>query len=136
MSANHDVAYRLPSAVARVRLRHLKGCSMQPGGDTGQEQPMMIDASALQALFDALHSRGYTVVGPTARDGAIVLDELTSATELPYGWGVDTEAGRYRLRPREDTAAFAHSAGPQSWKKVLHPARARMWSADRSTGVV
>ncbi|MCU7729481.1 4Fe-4S dicluster domain-containing protein [Actinoplanes sp. KI2] len=97
---------------------------------------MTIDAPALQALFDALHSRGYTVVGPTVRDGAIVLDELTSATQLPYGWGVDTEAGRYRLRPRGDTAAFANSAGPQSWKQVLHPARARMWSADRSTGAV
>ena len=51
--------------------------------------------------------------------------------------GVDTDAGRYRLRSRGDTAAFGHSAGPQSWKDVLHPARARLWSADRTgDGVV
>lgn len=45
--------------------------------------------------------------------------------------GVELEAGRYRLRRREDGAAFAHSAGPQSWKSFLHPQRVRQWSADR-----
>jgi len=50
--------------------------------------------------------------------------------------GVEAEAGRHRLRERADTAAFGHSAGPQSWKSVLHPARARLWSADRATGSV
>ena len=94
--------------------------------------PVLIEAAALPRLFDALHTRGYTVVGPTARDGAIVVAELESASELPYGVGVDTEAGRYRLRARDDQAAFGHSAGPQSWKSVLHPARAPLWSADRS----
>ena len=94
--------------------------------------PVVIGADALPALFSVLQERGYTVVGPTARDGAIVLAELESAAELPYGWGVDTEAGQYRLRRRADTAAFGHSAGPQSWKTFLHPSRARMWSADRN----
>jgi len=93
-------------------------------------------ADGLPALFEALRGRGYTVAGPTVRDGAIVVAELTSAAELPFGWGVETEAGRYRLRARADTAAFGHSAGPQSWKSVLHPARARLWSADRATGAV
>ena len=99
-------------------------------------QTVVIDADALTALFDALRGRGYTVVGPTVRDGAIVVAELASAAELPFGWGVEADAGRYRLRQRPDTAAFGHSAGPQSWKSVLHPARARLWSADRATGSV
>jgi hypothetical protein len=41
-------------------------------------------------LLRRLHplvGRGYTVVGPTIRDGAIVLAELACADELPYGWG-------------------------------------------------
>ncbi|GAA1804996.1 4Fe-4S dicluster domain-containing protein [Luedemannella flava] len=96
----------------------------------------IIDVSGLGLLVELLQAQGFTVVGPTVRDGAIVLAELGSAAELPYGWGVDTEAGRYRLRERTDRAAFGHSAGPQSWKSVLHPARARMWSADRVTGEV
>jgi Fe-S-cluster-containing hydrogenase component 2 len=108
---------------------------MPPETD-GQERPAVVEAVALPALFEVLHTRGYVVVGPTVRDGAIVVSELSSAADLPYGWGVDTEAGRYRLRERGDTAAFGHSAGPQSWKSVLHPARARMWSADRASGAV
>ena len=112
---------------------------MHPSEDPVREpsgQAVIVDADALPALFDALRGRGYTVVGPTVRDGAIVVAELASAAELPFGWGVETEAGRYRLRERSDTAAFGHSAGPQSWKNVLHPPRAKLWSADRVTGTV
>ena len=97
---------------------------MHPSEDPARrssEQAVIVDADGLPALFDALRGRGYTVVGPTVRDGAIVVAELASAAELPFGWGVETEAGRYRLRERSDTAAFGHSAGPQSWKTVLHP---------------
>ena len=94
--------------------------------------PAVLDRDGLSALVAVLVADGRTVVGPTVRDGAIVLSELTSADALPYGWGVELEAGRYRLVPREDGAAFAHSAGPQSWKNFLHPSRERLWSADRT----
>ncbi|MFJ3714784.1 4Fe-4S dicluster domain-containing protein [Streptomyces sp. NPDC090057] len=88
----------------------------------------------MTALVDVLIRRGFTVIGPTVRDGAVELAELRSADELPYGWGVELEAGRYRLRERPDGAAFGHAAGPQSWKSFLHPARVRQWSADRTDG--
>ena len=92
----------------------------------------VLDKDGLDALVAALVADGRTVVGPTVRDGAIVLAELDSAGQLPYGWGVELEAGRYRLCHREDGAAFAHSAGPQSWKNFLHPQREKLWSADRT----
>ncbi|MEU8849495.1 4Fe-4S dicluster domain-containing protein [Streptomyces sp. NPDC048564] len=92
----------------------------------------VLDRDGLNALVAALVAQGRTVVGPTVRDGAIVLAELTSADALPYGWGVELDAGRYRLVRREDGAAFAHSSGPQSWKSYLHPSRERLWSADRT----
>ncbi|WP_236246125.1 4Fe-4S dicluster domain-containing protein [Streptomyces sp. CC210A] len=91
----------------------------------------VIDRDGLDALVRELRARGHTVIGPTVRDGAIVLAELDSAGLLPFGWGVEHEAGRYRLRRRDDEAAFAHSAGPQSWKAYLHPQRERQWTADR-----
>ena len=112
---------------------------MHPSEDQARQPSgpaVVVDADRLPVLFGALVGRGYSVVGPTVRDGAIVVAELASAAELPFGWGVETEAGRYRLRERADTAAFGHSAGPQSWKSVLHPPRARLWSADRVTGAV
>ncbi|MFE7855560.1 4Fe-4S dicluster domain-containing protein [Streptomyces sp. NPDC057403] len=98
---------------------------------TATAAPAALDRKGLDALVAALVAQGRTVVGPTVRDGAVVLAELTSADALPFGWGVELEAGRYRLVRREDGAAFAHSAGPQSWKNFLHPPRERLWSADR-----
>ncbi|MDH6127310.1 4Fe-4S dicluster domain-containing protein [Kitasatospora sp. GP82] len=94
----------------------------------------VIGREGLAALVDVLRARGFTVIGPTVRGGAIVLDELESAESLPYGWGVELEAGQYRLRERADGAAFANAAGPQSWKTFLHPARVRQWRAERSDG--
>ncbi|WP_406164765.1 4Fe-4S dicluster domain-containing protein [Streptomyces sp. NBC_00996] len=92
---------------------------------------LVMDRHGMVALVEVLAGRGFTVVGPTVRDGAIVLAELNSADELPHGWGVELEAGRYRLRERADGAAFANAAGPQSWKQFLHPAKVRQWRADR-----
>ena len=94
----------------------------------------LFDAGALDSLIEVLAGRGYRVVGPTVRDNAIVLDELESAADLPWGWGVDVAPGQYRLRRRDDQAAFGHSAGPQSWKQFLHPPRRRLWSGDRDGG--
>ena len=54
----------------------------------------------LQALLAALHRRGYQVVGPTVRDGAIVYDELDSTTDLPIGWTDEQDGGIYRLKKR------------------------------------
>ncbi|MBQ0988213.1 4Fe-4S dicluster domain-containing protein [Streptomyces sp. F63] len=102
----------------------------ETGTDIGA--PAVLDRDGLDALVKALAARGRTVIGPTVRDGAVVLAEIDSGDRLPYGWGVELAAGRYRLRRRADGAAFAHSAGPQSWKTYLHPERVRQWSADRA----
>jgi hypothetical protein len=90
----------------------------------------IIDSAGLSELVAELRRRGFTVVGPTLRDNAIVLAEIDDAAQLPYGWGVDTGPGTYRLRPREDRKAFGHSAGPGSWKQFLHPPRQQVWSSD------
>jgi len=92
--------------------------------------PVLFDRAGLDGLIGELRRRGYRVVGPTRGDNAIVLDELRSADDLPFGWGVDVAPGTYRLRHRADGAAFGHSAGPQSWKQFLHPPRQRVWSTD------
>lgn len=84
--------------------------------------------AGLFRLVDALIERGYQVVGPTLRENAITLATLTSADDLPRGWGVHTGPGHYRVHGRNDGARFAHSAGPQSWKQFLHPPRRRLWS--------
>ncbi|MEU0218414.1 4Fe-4S dicluster domain-containing protein [Streptomyces sp. NPDC006265] len=92
----------------------------------------VLDRDGLSSLVQLLGARGRTVIGPTVRDGAVVLAEIASADDLPFGWGTEAEAGRYRLVPRADGAVFAHTAGPQSWKTFLHPQHEKLWSAERT----
>ncbi|KOT60296.1 MULTISPECIES: 4Fe-4S dicluster domain-containing protein [Streptomyces] len=105
-----------------------------------EEAPMSHSASAPDAVISASEglatlvgvlAEEHTVIGPTPRDGAIVLAEISTADDLPHGCGVELEAGRYRLVRRPDAMIFAHSAGPQSWKAYLHPQRERLWTVDR-----
>ncbi|MEU7872097.1 4Fe-4S dicluster domain-containing protein [Dactylosporangium sp. NPDC049140] len=86
----------------------------------------------LHALFTVLREDGRAIVGPAVRNGAIELVELDDAAQLPYGRRTEVEAGTYRLRPGDPRLAFTHTAGPQSWKQVLHPPRERLWSASRA----
>jgi len=81
----------------------------------------VIELPALAQLFPALERRGYQVVGPTLRDGAVTYDTLTSLEDLPIGWTDEQGAGQYRLKKREDAALFGYGVGPQSWKRFLHP---------------
>jgi ferredoxin len=101
-------------------------------GATDAADLRLMEASSLTQLYEALRSAGYLVIGPTVADGAIVLAELESAGQLPFGWGVTLEPGGYRLRERADQAAFGHAAGPQSWKQFLHPPREKVWSVRRA----
>jgi formate hydrogenlyase subunit 6/NADH:ubiquinone oxidoreductase subunit I len=85
----------------------------------------------LGSLVKALILRGYEVIGPTVRDNAIVFDRIESSEELPAGWTDEQAPGHYRLKRREDNAIFGYAVGPQSWKKYLHPADVKLWSAER-----
>src|SRR6266849_8152381 len=84
-----------------------------------------------QQLLVILSKRGYQVVGPTVRDGAIVYDTLTSVSDLPIGYTDEQDGGTYRLKKRADNALFGYAVGPHSWKKFLHPPVLRLWRATR-----
>ncbi len=92
----------------------------------------VIERDDLSALLRALHERGYTAVGATVRDGAIVYDELRSVDDLPRGWTDEQDGGTYRVRQRADDAFFGFAAGPHSWKRFLYPPRSRLWAAERT----
>jgi ferredoxin len=83
-------------------------------------------------LLELLSARGYRIVGPTLRDGAIVYEEIRSVADLPEGWTEEQDGGKYRLKRREDKALFGYTVGPHSWKKLLFLPRLRLWSADRT----
>ncbi|MEQ8856590.1 4Fe-4S dicluster domain-containing protein [Gimesia sp.] len=86
-------------------------------------------------LFDALHSRGYEIIGPTIDQEAIVYDRLHSIDDLPRGWTDIQEPGKYRLEERDDQALFGYNVGPQSWKKNLFPPFSTLSIATKSEQV-
>src|SRR5512133_4403313 len=96
------------------------------------DEAAVIDPDALEELVRALRERGFRVLGPMVREGAIVYDELDSAGQLPIGWTDEQAPGRYRLERREDEARFGFAVGPHSWKQFLLPSRLRLWQAHRN----
>ncbi len=99
-----------------------------------QRAECILGPDQLKKLIGALTHKGYEVIGPTLRDGAIVYDRVGSVEDLPGGWTDEQEPGRYRLKRREDAALFGYAVGPQSWKRYTHPAEVRLWSAERQSG--
>ncbi len=91
----------------------------------------VIERDSLDELFDALKRRGYTMVGPTLSQGAIVYDEIESSRDLPAGWTDEQDGGTYRLQRRDDDALFGYAVGPRSWKHFLHPPVIRLWQATK-----
>ena len=94
----------------------------------------VVDLAALGSLIPSLERRGFQVVGPTLRDGAIVYDSLSKLEDLPIGWTDEQEAGQYRLKRRDDGALFGYNVGPQSWKNFLHPSRFKLFDVNRENG--
>ena len=92
----------------------------------------VLDLDGLDMLIGELAADGRSVVGPTVRDGAIVLDLLDGVGDLPAGWTDEQEAGRYRLQRRSDGAVFGWAVGAHSWRQFLFPARSRLWRAERN----
>ena len=92
----------------------------------------IIEATELHVLLEGLVARGYALVGPTVRSGAIVYDSIGSVDDLPRGWGDEQQPAHYRLKRREDGMYFSFAASPVSWKKFLSPPRATTFRAVRS----
>jgi sulfhydrogenase subunit beta (sulfur reductase) len=95
---------------------------------------IVIDRADLDALFDALHKRGYTTIGPTLRDGVIVCDELQQVEDLPIGWGDVQTNGSYRVSKLDTERLFGFTVSLHSWKRFLHPPVLRLFQAIRNNG--
>ncbi|HET9016455.1 MAG TPA: 4Fe-4S dicluster domain-containing protein [Thermomicrobiaceae bacterium] len=100
-------------------------------GEAPSGEPRLLTGENLDALVGVLAARGWTVVGPTVRDGAVVYDRLASARDLPEGWSDEQGPGTYRLRRTGGPARFSYSVGPHSWKQFLFPPERLLWRAAR-----
>src|SRR6516165_7111966 len=92
---------------------------------------LAIEPEGVQRIIGSLARRGYRVIGPTIRDGAIVYDRIARLDELPVGWTDQQDGGRYGLERRGYEALFGYAVGPHSWKRFLHPPIEPLWQARR-----
>ena len=72
-------------------------------------------------LLAGLVAAGYRVIGPRARDGAIVFGEISNSADLPVGWTDRQAPGRYRLEQTGSGLLFDYVVGPESPRKLLTP---------------
>ncbi|HSQ00180.1 MAG TPA: 4Fe-4S dicluster domain-containing protein [Candidatus Dormibacteraeota bacterium] len=85
-------------------------------------EPRALPTARLEALIAALRGRGYTVIGPTERDGGVVFAEVRAVADLPVGRREEQEAGRYRLGAGVDGEVFGVVNGAGSLKPFFFAA--------------
>jgi sulfhydrogenase subunit beta (sulfur reductase) len=102
------------------------------GGIAPLGQAVVIDKPDLALIINRLWRDGYTVVGPTIAQGAIIFDEVRGLEQLPIGWTDEQEGGTYRLKRRDDQAYFGFAVGPHSWKKYLFPSRLTLFTIEQT----
>lgn len=81
----------------------------------------VLSPAGLTELISVLGGEGYEVLGPVVRDGAILIEPVTTSSDLPQGWGDDQDGGHYRLSERGDGAYFGFAAPAGTWKRYLFP---------------
>jgi len=90
-----------------------------------------VPQSEVDKLISMLREDYYTVVGPTIRDEVIVLDEVSSAADLPVGWTDCQSPGSYKVLRTATPRTFGYVVGPHSWKRYLFPPQIRLFGATR-----
>ena len=88
-----------------------------------EPQTYFLPRQELPTLLERLHGNGRKVIGPTVRDGAVMLDSIESVDQFPRGWGADLAPGKAQLVQRDDARLFDQPPGPSSWKRWTYPPR-------------
>jgi sulfhydrogenase subunit beta (sulfur reductase) len=84
---------------------------------------LFLPRSAFEELFAVLRAEGYSVVGPKLADGAICLQPIASAAEMPHGTRDCQDGGSYRLEEGDPDLLFEYVVGPNGPKKFFFPAQ-------------
>jgi formate hydrogenlyase subunit 6/NADH:ubiquinone oxidoreductase subunit I len=95
---------------------------------------VIIERTQLQKLFDVLAKKGFNKIGPTVRNGAVVLDDIKADTDLPIGWSDTQGGGTYNLKQTGSQKIFDFTVGQDSWKTFLYPPVLKYWTATKENG--
>ncbi len=92
----------------------------------------LLPKSLMQQLLDVLHQKGYRVMGPVPREGAVVWDTIRRVSDLPVGWRDTQEPGRYRLEQAGTGEIFGVVHGSQSVKPLTFAPTEPLLQIERS----
>ncbi len=92
-----------------------------------------IPTKALQDLLQELQNDKMRTIGPQAKDGAIVYDDIRHIDQLPWGIRDRQSPGQYQLEPTEEQKAFGFSNGPEAIKPLLFKPSETVWKVKRSS---
>ncbi len=84
---------------------------------------LLLPKTRLDDLIGRLLDEGFRVVGPVVQNGAVVFDEVRSASDLARGLRDRQEAGQYRLEAGGAAEIFGVVNGPGSLKPFFFAPR-------------
>ena len=88
----------------------------------------------LDHLIQLLKQMGYTTVGPTVREDAIVYSPINGMDDLPKGYLSEQDSGHYRLLYTGHPFYFAVTPGPHTWKQFIFPRRKELFTLKKNDG--
>ncbi len=91
-----------------------------------------LSRTGFPALLEALRTRGYRVVGPVARDGAVMWEDIRQVSDLAVGWRDTQEPGRYTLEQTDSGRYFGVVHGPESLKRFAFAPHEPLLTIERS----
>jgi ferredoxin len=113
-------------------MARAKPSRKEPKSETApKEEAFILPADGLERLIGALKRARFQVIAPTVRDGAVMLDPIASASDLPLNVAEFQDAGKYRLKDDPKAGYFDVTHGPESFKRHLFPPREKLWRATR-----
>jgi formate hydrogenlyase subunit 6/NADH:ubiquinone oxidoreductase subunit I len=101
--------------------------------ERSKSEARVLARTNLNTLIQTLANTGHRVLGPSLRDGSVVLGDIESDADFPIGWADEQEPGKYRLRDRKTERVFGFAVGPHSLKPHLFVPRRRLLSVDKQT---
>jgi formate hydrogenlyase subunit 6/NADH:ubiquinone oxidoreductase subunit I len=99
------------------------------------DRSFVVQPPALNGLINLLRSHDYSVVGPTVRDGVVVLDLIEKFDKALIGVESVSGPGQYRIEDQAG-AIFGGPVGPVSPKRWMNPPKRIAWSARIDDGEV
>ena len=99
------------------------------------DDALVIPIGGLDDLIGLLKTRGYDVWGARERDGALGLEPIDRAGDLPRGRIEAAEAGKVRLVDGPRDAVFDHTLPMQGLKRAVSPPQEKLYATGEDLAV-